>query len=369
MSTNNSIGVGLVGFGLSGRVFHAPFVAAHPRLRLHSVVQRTEATAAEQYPGTRVVESLDALLEDDAIELVVITTPNSLHAPMAQQALEAGRHVLLEKPFTVSTAEADALIETANRTGRVLSVFQNRRFDGDFLTLRQLIDTGRLGEVVDYEAHFDRYSPVRPERWRERDVPGSGILYDLGSHLIDQALVLFGMPRKVRADIRRQRPGSQADDYFAVELDYGRLRARLQASMLDRRPGPRFAVNGTRGSFVKYGTDPQEAALRAGAAPTDSIGDEPEAQWGELVSDDDDRHAIHRIPTASGCYMRFFDELVDAIDGKTSGIAGTRLSRETIRIIELAFESSRLGGRALLACPVSSARPGKTLDQKHVRYR
>lgn len=346
MSQDPHIGVGLVGFGLSGRIFHAPFVAAHPRLQLHAVVQRNDTKAADIYPGTRIVPSLEALLEDDAVKLVIITTPNPLHASMAKRALEAGRHVLLEKPFTVTTAEADELIELAENSGRVLSVFQNRRFDGDFLTLRQVIDEGKLGEVLDYEAHFDRYSPVRPERWRERDEPGSGILYDLGSHLIDQALVLFGMPGTVRADIRRQRADSRVDDYFSIELDYGRLRARLQAGMLVRRPGPHFAVHGSRGSFVKYGMDPQEAALYEGQTPDKAIGEEPEAQWGELVTDDD-RRSIQRVPTRPGRYMTFFDELADAIEGKPSSVADPRWSRETIRIIECAFESSRENGVAL----------------------
>lgn len=346
MIASNPVGVGLVGFGLSGRVFHAPFVSAHSRLRLHAVVQRNNTSAADVYYGTSIVSSLEALLDDDAIELVIITTPNPLHAPMAKLALEAGRHVLLEKPFTVNTAEADELIETAERAGRVLSVFQNRRFDGDFLTVRQLIDENKLGDVIDYEAHFDRYSPVCPERWRERAEPGSGILYDLGSHLIDQALVLFGQPETVRADIRRQRPDSAVDDYFAVELDYGRLRARLQASMLVRRTGPRFALHGTRGSFVKYGEDPQEAALLAGATPDQDIGVEPESQWGELVSDNT-RQTVERIPTLPGSYMTFFDELADAIGGKPSIVANPGLSYETIRIIELAFESSRNKGAAL----------------------
>lgn len=345
MSSSRAIGVGLVGFGLAGRVFHAPFVSANPRLRLHSVVQRSSSSARAHYPGVTVASSLDALLEDDRVELVIITTPNPLHATMARQALEAGRHVLLEKPFTVTSCEADELIELARGTGRVLSVFQNRRFDGDFLTLRRLIDEGALGEVIDYEAHFDRYSPVQPERWRERSEPGSGILYDLGSHLIDQALVLFGTPHRVRADIRRQRPGSRVDDHFTVDLDYGRLRARLQAGMLVRRPGPHFAVHGTSGSFVKYGMDPQEAALKEGRPPCETIGEERERWWGELVNDDggDSR----RIPTQTGRYMTFFEQLADAIEGKPSSVADPTLSRETIRVIEVAFDSSHRNGVAI----------------------
>ncbi len=345
MTSNNAIAVGLVGFGLSGRVFHAPFVSANPRMRLHSVVQRSDTSARAHDPEVRVVASLDALLQDDAVELVIITTPNPLHAPMARQALEAGRHVLLEKPFTVTSREADELIELARKSGRVLSVFQNRRFDGDFLTLQRLIEDGELGEVVDYEAHFDRYSPVKPGRWRERDEPGSGILYDLGSHLIDQALVLFGMPRRVRADIRRQRPGSHVDDHFTVDLDYGRLGARLQAGMLVRRPGPRFAVHGTRGSFVKYGMDPQEARLRAGRRPDGSIGEDEQSQWGELRTDDSAEP--RRVRTLDGCYATFFDQLADAVEGRPGGVADPTLSRQTIRIIERAFESARQDGRAL----------------------
>jgi scyllo-inositol 2-dehydrogenase (NADP+) len=347
LSDSAVIGVGLVGYGLSARVFHAPFVARHPRLDLRAIVQRRGDEAERDHPGVNVVRDLDALLADESVDLVIVNTPNRLHAPMAEQALRAGRHVLVEKPFAVSSAEADSLIQTARAVGRVLSVFQNRRFDGDFLTLRQLIESGRLGEIIDFEARFERYSPVRPERWKERDEPGAGILHDLGSHLIDQALVLFGLPERVRADLRRQRPGSAVDDYFAVELDYGRLRARLQAGMLVRRPGPHFAVHGTRGSFVKYGLDPQEAALRAGHTPEEAIGADPESLWGELVSDDGTENQPERIPTRDGRYMRFFDELVAAIDGRRSSVADPGLSRETLRIIEIARESSRQDGAAL----------------------
>lgn len=335
------VNAGLVGFGLSGRIFHAPFIHAHPYLQLAAVVERHHETSRERYPYVNIVRSLEALLADDSIELIVITVPNRHHFSLARQALEGNRHVVLEKPLTVTTAEADTLITLARERNKLLSVYQNRRWDGDFRTVQQLMATGRLGDVVDYEARFERYSPSRPDAWRERDEPGAGILYDLGSHLIDQALVLFGSPRAVYADIRRQRPGSRVDDYFALDLDYGSLRARLQAGMLVREPGPHFALHGTRGSFVSYGMDPQEEALKAGHTPDEpGFGSDPDCPRATLLAKSGNRE---HVPIRPGAYARYYENVYQCITGDAAPEVRAEDAREVIRIIELAFDSHASG--------------------------
>src|SRR5881409_3946493 len=260
------LNVGLIGFGFSGKVFHAPVIRAVDGLRLTTIVQRS-GTPDPRYSDVEFVRSVEELLTR-AIDLVVITTPNTSHHPIAQQCLLAGRHVVIDKPFTTTLAEAQHLVELAEAQRRVLSVYQNRRYVGDFVTLQRLLSEGALGRIVAYELHFDRFRPeLKPGAWRERPEPGAGVWFDLGPHLLDQAFVLFGTPRAVAADIRIERDGGAVDDAFDVTLHYSNLRAVLRASMLAAAPGPSLAVHGTAGSFIKYGVDAQEAALKAGRTP------------------------------------------------------------------------------------------------------
>ena len=249
------IGVGLIGYGLGGSAFHAPLIAAEPRLRLEAVVTSRAAQVERDHPGTRVAGSAEELLADPAVELVVVEAPNAVHHELAAAALRARRHVVVDKPFTLSTAEADELIALAEAEDRRLSVFHNRRWDGDFLTVRRGVEAGLLGEVATFVSRYDRFRPVPKGSWKEEAVPGSGLLWDLGPHLIDQAMVLFGPPRTVWADLGVQRPGVEAVDYLHLVLGYGRLRAVLHAGMLVRDPGPRFEVHGDRGSLVTWGVD------------------------------------------------------------------------------------------------------------------
>lgn len=274
--------VGLIGYGLAGSVFHAPLIAAEPRLRLTAVVTRRTEQLAAAFPDAHAVGGVEELLADPAIDLVVVASPNTTHAPFARAALRAGKHVVVDKPFTPTLAEADALIALAEERDRLLSVFHNRRWDDGFLTVRQCLDDGLLGRPAHYEAHFDRFRPAIKPGWREEEHRGSGLFYDLGPHLIDQALVLFGPPRAVTADIVRQRPGARVDDFFHLILDYGPLRAVLHAANLVGRPGPVFTLHGDGGSFVKHGLDPQEAALKNGerpGAPGWGAGTEPATLW------------------------------------------------------------------------------------------
>ncbi len=260
--------VGLLGYGYAGKTFHAPLLSAVPDLALVAVASSDPAKVHADWPGVAVHAAPADLIARDDIDLVVIATPNDTHHPLARDALRAGRHVVVDKPFTVTLDEARELVALAEHHGRVLSVFHNRRFDGDFLTLRQLVRDGALGRVVEMTSRHDRFRPEVRQRWRESDGPGAGLWFDLGPHLVDQALQLFGPPRAITLALDRTRDGALADDWFACHLRYDRLHVHLHAGMLVAASAPRLAVHGTAASFVKDGLDPQEDALKAGVRPT-----------------------------------------------------------------------------------------------------
>ncbi|MDD1677754.1 MAG: Gfo/Idh/MocA family oxidoreductase, partial [Methanomicrobiales archaeon] len=249
--------VGLVGYGLAGSVFHAPLIRSVPQLRLAKVVTSRREQVAKDLPGVATVPGIDDVLSDPAIDLVVVASPSANHFEHARAALLAGKHVVVDKPVATTSREAGELIELAASRGRVLSVFQNRRWDNDYLTVKHCIEQGWLGKVFHYEVHFDRFRPRINTGWREEPGAGAGILYDLGAHLIDQSLHLFGMPRAVTADVIAQRAGAKVEDYFHLVLDYLPLRVILHAATLVVQPGPRFIVHGDGGSFLKYGIDGQ----------------------------------------------------------------------------------------------------------------
>jgi predicted dehydrogenase len=271
LSPSRPVRAALVGFGNAGRIFHAPLIAGVPGLELACVVSSKPAAVLAEWPQVAVVTQPTQAFDDPSIDLVVIATSNESHFSLAQAALLAGKHVLVDKPCTVTLAQTDTLLALARERGLVFTVFQNRRFDADFLTLQKVIHSGVLGRIVHFESHFDRYRPVVPDRWREQPLPGSGLWFDLGAHLVDQALLLFGMPQSIALDTACQRDGAQVNDYFHAQLRYGDrhpdLRVILHASALVPAVGPRFVVHGTLGSFVKYGLDVQEDALKAGGRP------------------------------------------------------------------------------------------------------
>ncbi|XSG75065.1 oxidoreductase [Herpetosiphon llansteffanensis] len=337
-----AINVALVGFGMASQVFHAPLIMAEPRLNLHSVVQRQSQTARESYPTVQVVADLGEALANPAIELVVIATPNQTHADLAAQALSAGKHVVVDKPFTLNSIQADQLIALAEQQQRVLSVFHNRRWDGDFLTTKAVIDAGWLGRLVSYECHYDRYRPqLKQGAWREQASAGSGILYDLGSHLIDQAVVLFGLPQTITAQLSKQRDGAQTVDYFDLRLGYAELQVTLKAGMLVREPGPRFSVHGTHGSWLKAGSDPQEAALKAGQTPNSpNWGQEPAADWGLLNTEANGLALRGTIETLVGNYPAYYRNLAQALSGEAALAVSAKQARAVIRLIELAEQSA-----------------------------
>jgi scyllo-inositol 2-dehydrogenase (NADP+) len=274
----------------------------------------------------------------------VVAAPNTVHHRLAAAALAAGRHVVVDKPFVLTSAEADELIALAAAEGRLLSVFQNRRWDGDFLTVQRCLEAGLLGEVSTYISRFDRFRPAPKGGWREEAAAGSGILYDLGSHLIDQALHLFGLPETVVADVRIQRRGVQADDYVHLLLGYGRLRVLLHAAMMVREPGPRFEVHGDRGSFVKYGLDPQEDALRSGGRPGDpGWGSEPPERHGTLTTEAAGAELRGRLASVPGSYQAYYAAMADAVEGGGRVPVTAEEGRDTIMLIEHALQSSREG--------------------------
>ncbi len=257
----------LVGFGYAGRTFHAPLIAACPGLSLEAVVSRQAEAVADAWPDVRVLAAFDDVLADPAIDLIVLATPNDLHAAQAEAALQAGKAVVVDKPFTLTAAEARDLAAVAEARGLLLSVFHNRRWDADFLTLQALIAEDRLGPVVRFESSFNRWRPEVRDRWREGDGPGAGLWYDLGPHLIDQALVLFGRPLGVTCDLDILRPGGRATDYAHAVLRYADKRVILHADMTTPAPEARFAVHGARASWLKIGLDVQEDQLKSGLTP------------------------------------------------------------------------------------------------------
>jgi scyllo-inositol 2-dehydrogenase (NADP+) len=317
---------------------HAPLVGAEPALRLRAVVSRDPAKVHRDLPDLPVVSTVDDLLADPAVELVVVAAPNAVHFELAAAALRAGRHVVVDKPLTVTVAEADELIALAAASDRRLVAFHQRRWDSDHLSLAKCVHTGQLGRVSTYRARYDRFRPEPVDRWRERAGPGAGLLFDLGAHLVDQALVLFGPPATVLADVGVQRAGAVVDDYFHVVLGYGTLRAILHAGSLVLAPGPRLEAHGDRGSFVSDGIDGQVAALLAGQRPG-------EGGWGAsggsaVLTTVDGARPAERVP---GAYQTFYRGMAAAVRGAGPVPVPAEQARDVLRVIECARRSSAEG--------------------------
>lgn len=301
----------VIGYGFAGRTFHAPLIRAVAGLSLELVASSDALRVHGDLPGVEVVAEPLRAATDPRIGLVVIASPNESHAPLARAALAAGKHVVVDKPLTPSLREARELVALAHRHGRVLSVFQNRRWDSDFLAVRQAIEEGRVGDVVHFESRIERFRPQVRARWREQAGPASGLWWDLGPHLVDQALQLFGRPDRVQANLSMQRDGAATDDWAHAVLDFGRCRAVLHAGMLAAGAGPRFAVHGTRGSVIKHEADPQEAQLIAGMRPGDPLwGVDPDAlRW------HDGSGRVHALGAPHGDQSRYYAALAVALRG------------------------------------------------------
>jgi scyllo-inositol 2-dehydrogenase (NADP+) len=332
---------GIIGYGMSGEVFHAPFIKFLEGYELCKVVSSNPEKVNKHFPQVEVISNVEQLLSDEHIDLIIITTPNTTHYSIAKQALLAGKHVVVEKPFVNYAKDAEELIEIAAKNNRVLSVFHNRRWDNDFLTVKQCIESGALGEIYSFESHFDRFRPQVTQRWREQDLEGSGIVYDLGAHLIDQALMLFGQPETVQGDVLVQRENGVADDFFHIVMGYGKMRVVLHSSCIIKSSGPRFQVHGNKGSFIKYGLDSQEEALKAGKVPGDSLwGKDSEDRYGELSIQMGGLNLKSKIETIPGSYQTFYKELYHSIIEHTPVPVLALDAMNTIKVIEAVKQSS-----------------------------
>lgn len=336
------IRVGLVGFGMGGRVFHAPLISSVAGLELAAVVERSTNQAAERYPASTAYRSLDELLADSSIDLVVVTTPSGTHFEAARQVLEAGKNLVVDKPMAVNAAQIAELIALASARHALLAPFHNRRWDSDFLTILKLLYEGSLGRLVYLESVFDRWSPGSTRRpWKDDPAQGGGILLDLGTHLADQALVLFGKPEAVSAEIARERDGEGSEDSFTLCLRYPGLSVTLASNCLSTLPRPRFHLRGTKGNFRKYGLDPQEAALGKVTRITDaSWGKEPPANWGTLSVDVDDDMVTCPVEPIPGDYRLYYAGIRDALLGKTLPPVTAIEAWRVARLLEWARESS-----------------------------
>jgi predicted dehydrogenase len=317
MSKREDVRVGLIGFGLAGAVFHAPLVACTPGLRLAAVVTSDAERAGRvrrEYGGALVLDTPEQLWERAReLDVVVVASPNRTHAPLALAALDAGLGVVVDKPLAATADEGRGLVEEARRRGLLLTVFQNRRWDGDFLTLRALVGRGALGRVLRFESRFERWRPTAKPGWRQSAAPedAGGLLYDLGSHLVDQALVLFGRARRVYAELGRPYAEVEADNDTFVALEHaGGVRSHLWMSTAAAQVGPRFRVLGSEGAFTKFGLDVQEETLKRGGRPgSPGWGEEPERLWGLLGAGDE----LNAVRTEPGCYECFYRRLAPAV--------------------------------------------------------
>ncbi len=310
---------------------------------MRSVLERTHHNAASLFPDASLVRRYEELISDPGVELVIVNTPDRFHFDMASKALAAGKHVVVEKPFTLTALEAEALIAKAAACRRLLTVFQNRRWDGDFMTVRQVVESGRLGKLVEFEAHFDRYRPeVAQNTWKEEGVERGGVLYNLGSHMVDQALQLFGVPRAVTAHLRICRPEAKVYDYYDVRMHYPELTVILKSSYLVAEQGPRYILHGMQGSFLKWGIDPQEERLKQGLLPAgERWGEEPESNWGLLHTiwhEADFQEIVHTIP---GDYPAFYRNLYAAVRHGEPLAVKPEEALTGIRVLEACLESHK----------------------------
>ncbi|GEC68887.1 oxidoreductase [Raoultella terrigena] len=337
---SDNIRVAIIGYGYASKTFHAPLISGTPGMTLAAVSSSDEGKVRIDWPAVSVVAEPRQLFDDPNIDLIVIPTPNDTHFPLAKAALEAGKHVVVDKPFTVTLSQARELDAVARSRGRLLSVFHNRRWDSDFLTVKSLINEGLLGEVCYFESHFDRYRPRIRDRWRERGGPGSGIWFDLGPHLLDQAICLFGLPVSMTVDLAQLRPGAQSTDYFHAVLVYPQRRVILHATLLAAAETARFIVHGSRGSYIKYGLDPQEERLKNGERL-------PQEDWGYDMRDgiltrvDGEDRSEESWLTLPGHYPAYYAAIRDALNGNGENPVPASQAIQIMELIELGIESAK----------------------------
>lgn len=336
--SNSKIKVGLVSFGMSGRIFHAPFIEENPNFELKLILERTKSNSKELYPNATIVRSFEELINNKEISLIVVNGPTYLHFEMAKSALEAGKHVVLEKPMTATSKEGEELIALAKKNGLQIAVYHNKRFEGGFKTIQKLVTTKRLGIVKDCSIAVHRFRPeIGPKAWKEDAYPGAGILYDIGSHLIDQVLVLFGWPEDIKADLQIQRTNGKVVDYFKISFLYGNFRATIISDMLTKEPMPTFSLTGTTGSFIKYGHDPQEKRLAGNPIIWEGIGEDLEENFGRLTNHETNTTEI--IRTENGDYGQFYKNIYEVLKLDRELIISPEQALDVIKVIEWAMGS------------------------------
>jgi predicted dehydrogenase len=337
---SDSIRVGLIGYGYASKTFHAPLIAGTPGMALAAMSSSDATKVHADWPTVPVVSEPKHLFNDPNIDLIVIPTPNDTHFPLAKAALEAGKHVVVDKPFTVTLSQARELDALAKSLGRLLSVFHNRRWDSDFLTVKALLSEGTLGEITFFESHFDRFRPQVRNRWREQAGPGSGIWYDLAPHLLDQAVNLFGLPVSMTVDLAQLRPGAQTTDYFHAILSYPQRRIVLHGTMVAAAESARYIIHGTRGSYVKFGLDPQEERLKNGERL-------PQEDWGYDMRDgvvtkvEGETLVEETLLTSPGNYPAYYAAVRDALNGTGENPVPASQAIQIMELIELGIESAK----------------------------
>lgn len=341
---NTKIKTALTSFGMSGQVFHGPSLKVNDGFEAVQILERTKTLSKKLFPDAEIVKNYETILSNPEIELVVVNTPDHIHYEMAKRAIEAGKHILVEKPVTLISSQAEELIELAKMKGVVFTVYQNRRWDGDFLTVKKVLEQGNLGRLIEFESHYDRYRTyITVDTWKEEAGEHTGVLYALGVHMVDQAFILFGKPTMVTAHMKVVRKGGVVTDYYDIRLEYETFSVILRCSYLVKAPGPRYSIYGEYGTFHKWGIDPQEETLKAGCLPDgDDWGKEPEQDWGTLVYERNGLEFNGKITTVQGNYNAIYNNLYDVIRNGAELAVKPEETVEVLKIIEACLESSRL---------------------------
>ncbi|MGO2333893.1 oxidoreductase [Providencia sp.] len=334
------IKVGIIGYGYASKTFHTPFLARLAGFELTAISSSDPSKVKADWPNINVVSSPEAIFADPEIELVVIPTPNDTHYPLSRDALAAGKHVVVDKPFTLNVEEALKLKQQAEKAGKLLSIYHNRRWDSGFRTVKKLLQDGCLGEIKYYESHFDRFRPVVRQRWREADIPGAGIWYDLGPHLLDQVLQYFGKPKGITVDLGKIRPGAEAVDYFHAMLEYADKKVVLHSTILAAAPMPIYIIHGMKGSYVKYGLDTQEDCLKNGLFPQDE-------SWGEdqnkgiVTLSQGDEFITQEWSNEKGNYGGYYEAIHDAIRLGKANLVTPNEAIDIMKLIEAGILSAK----------------------------
>ncbi|HEY1872097.1 MAG TPA: Gfo/Idh/MocA family oxidoreductase [Chitinophagaceae bacterium] len=339
------IKTGICSYGMSGKLFHAPFIQNHPGYELTAIVERHNNDSRERYPHSKLYRSIDELIADDSIQLIIVNTPTHLHFENATAVLDAGKNIVIEKPFAVSVKQAEEIAELAKKKNLFISIYQNRRYDGDYHAVKDVVEKKLLGELKEVEIHYDRYRPAGVGKaHKEGDLPGAGIIYDLSPHLVDQALQLFGWPQAIFADVWKMRADVTARDYFEMLFYYPAMRVRLKATCIAREALPAYILHGMKGSFIQQRSDLQEIQLNAGTIPSLESWCPPAAQPDGLLHTEINGEVVRKELTSSpGNYMKYYDDVYKALTGQAPNPVPAEDGIKTIKIIEAALKSSAEG--------------------------